>query len=132
MATPQEKGKQFETDLASEFGLKMVPGSGNVWYDKMDLKGKGARWSLKYTSKEKFPITFEDIIENLQVCFGSGGTGEIPIWASRIQENDYITMRKEDFKLMQTDHIILIEQDRPQVAARKERAKMPELLREEK
>jgi len=129
--TPQDQGREFEKDLADEFGLQQTPASGSVWHSKLDLVGLGARWSLKFTTKESFPITATDILEAEMACDGPGGDGKIPIWAARIPRGDYIIMRKEDFKNLQQGKIKLIEEDRPQVAARKARARQPELLREE-
>src|SRR3990167_8912857 len=126
--TPQNQGYQFEKDLANEFGLKRVSGSGSVWFSKLDLTGHGIRWSLKYTSKNQFPINFADIVEAIQACYDIGGDGAIPIWAARIEPlgEDFILMQAGYSKLMK-----IIEEDKPQVAARKRRASQPELLREE-
>lgn len=133
METPQSKGRQFEKDLADEFGLKLVPGSGSVWHSKLDLQGYGARWSLKYTDGSMFPLNYAILKEAHEACYSPGGDGSIPIWAVRMGklDEDFIVMRKEDFKRLQTGDITLIEEDRPQVAARKKRASLPELLREE-
>lgn len=131
MDTPQQQGRNFERELSEEFGLELVPGSGSTWHSKLDLVGLGARWSLKYTESGAFPITVNDLTEAETACFGPGGDGKIPIWAARVPLGDYIIMRKEDFKALQKGTISLIEQDRPQVAARKARARQPELLRED-
>lgn len=123
-------GTEFEYDLAEEFGLDRIPGSGATWYSKLDLKGNDARWSLKSTSVERrWPIQIKDIKEALEACFGNGGDGATPIWAARIPLGDFVLMRKEDFKALQTGELKLIQQDRPHVAERKKRAKTPELLR---
>lgn len=134
MATPQQQGLDFERDLADEFGLKPVVSSGSTWHSKLDLSGPGTRWSLKFTTKEKWPLTFRDILEAIAACFGPGGDGSTPIWAVRVIDQDFIVLRKEDFKLMQAGYsklINIIEQDKPQVARRKRNARTPELLREE-
>jgi len=129
--TPQKQGRDFEKELAKEFGLTQVPGSGSVWHSKLDLIGKGFRWSLKYTEKSKNPIDFETIDEAMLACYGAGGDGSSPIWVARIQGNDFIMMLKEDFKSIQQGDIKLIEEEKPHIAARKARARQPELLREE-
>ncbi len=132
--TPQNQGRQFEKDLSEEFGLKQTPASGSVWHDKLDLVGDDTRWSLKYTESGAFPLTSSDIYEAEQVCFGPGGDGRTPIWAIRFPPGDFIVLRKNDFKLMQAGYtklLNIIEEDRPQVKARKDRASRPELLREE-
>ncbi len=134
--TPQDQGREFEKDLSQEFGLKQVPGSGSVWHSKLDLSGHDVRWSLKFTTRKICPIRYEDFEEGLEACYGVGGDGSTPIWAARIEplNEDFIIMRKEDFKLMQMGYeklMNIISEDKPQVAARKRRASQPELLRED-
>lgn len=136
MVTPQKEGLEFENDLSKEFGLERVSGSGSTWHSKLDLSGYGARWSLKYSSKKIFPLKYEDLEKAIDACLGPGGDGSIPIWAARIKplNEDFIVMRKEDFKLMQmgyTKLLKIIDLSNEKVRARKERAKKPELLREE-
>lgn len=131
MSTPQQQGRDFEKDLAEEFGIKQVPGSGSVWHSKLDLRGHEARWSLKFTSKDNFPITFADILEGIRSCYGVGGDGTTPIWAARIPIGDFIIMRKEDFIAFQEDNVKLINKEKPQVAERKAKARTPELLRDD-
>ena len=132
--TPQQLGRDFEKELATEFGLKQVPGSGAVWHSKLDIHGNDARWSLKSTDLVSFPITLTDIREAFEACYGPGGDGSIPLFAVRMQQidEDFVVMRKEDFIAFHADDLKLINSDeRPQVAARKKRARTPELLREE-
>lgn len=134
--TPQDQGRQFEKELAEEFGLSQVPSSGSVWHSKLDLTGNNIRWSLKFTTKKVCPLKYEDFEEAIDSCLGVGGDGSTPIWAARIDPlgEDLIVMRKEDFKLMQmgfTKLMNIISEDKPQVAARKSRARQPELLRNE-
>jgi hypothetical protein len=62
--TVQQEGRDWEEDFAKEFGLTLVPGSGAPWYSgKLDVSGKGARWSLKWTSKESYRLTLDDLTE---------------------------------------------------------------------
>lgn len=130
MDTPQDKGRQFEKELAEEFGLKRVPGSGAVWHSKLDLLGRRARWSLKSTTTPRFPLTFEDILEALDACYGLGGDGSTPLWAVRTLIGDFVVIRKEDFISMQKGEHSFINKEKPQVAERKARARQPELLRD--
>lgn len=125
-------GTKFENELAKEFGLERVPGSGSTWHSKLDLYGNKARWSLKATAQPKFPIRLIDIKETLDACYGTGGTGETPLWAARTIVGDFIIMRKEDFMIWESedgDKFINPFAEKPQVAERKKRAKTPELLR---
>lgn len=131
MSSPQEQGRLFERDLAAEFGLNKVKGSGNVWHSKLDVKGNKALWNLKYTEKPAFPIKYTEILESLEACYGPGGDGSTPLWAARIPVGDFIVMRKEDFMSLNQNNSNYINEDRPQVAKRKAKAKVPELLRED-
>lgn len=127
-------GKKFEEDLEKEFGLKRVVGSGNQWHSKLDLRGLGARWSLKATKKESISISSKVINEAIRACGDSSGDGSIPVWAFRIGdgEHDIIALRKEDFILLQKGELVLINDTTPEKIKQK-RAKMriPRLLRDE-
>ena len=136
MQSPQDKGLVFDAELAEEFGLNRVPGSGSVWHSKLDLSGHGVRWSLKFTTRKICPLSYSDFVEGIEACEGPGGDGSIPAWAARIEplNEDFIVLRKNDFKLMQAGYsklLNIIKEDKPQVAARKSRARKPELLRDE-
>jgi hypothetical protein len=132
----QNQGREFEEEFSEEFGLDKVPGSGSVWHSKLDVQGFGVRWSLKFTTRKVCPLSYEDFVEAIDACEGPGGDGSTPMWAARIEplKEDFIMMRKNDFKLMQagfTKLLNIIEEDKPQVAARKARARKPELLRDD-
>jgi hypothetical protein len=130
--TPKNIGTQFEEDLAHEFGLKLVPGSGNQFHSKLDLHGKGARWSLKATEKASASIKAEDIDEAIRACYNVVGDGSIPLWAYRIKGHDMVMMRKEDFLEFQRGELELtntiVDGKYQQRAAR---AMVPRLLRDE-
>lgn len=124
-------GTQFEIDLAKELGIKRVPGSGNQFHSKLDLHGKGARWSLKATEKASASIKVEDIIEAINACYNIVGDGSIPLWAYRIQGHDMVMMRKEDFIEYQRGELELIEQKvDDKYEQRTARANTPRLLRD--
>lgn len=125
-------GTQFEIDLAKELGIKRVPGSGNQFHSKLDLHGKGARWSLKATEKASASIKVADIIEAINACYNIVGDGSIPLWAYRIQGHDMVMMRKEDFIEYQRGELELIETKvDDKYEQRSARANTPRLLREE-
>jgi len=125
-------GKQFEKDLAEEFGLELVVGSGNQFHSKLDLQGKEARWSLKATSKSSASIKVSDIVEAIQACTNIVGDGSIPLWAYRIDGHDMVMMRKEDFIEFQKGELQLIKQDMDdKYEQRSTRASVPRLLRDE-
>lgn len=131
--TPQNEGREFEKELAQEFGLEQVPGSGSVWHSKLDMRGNRARWSLKTTGLVAFPLTLTDIKEAFEACYGPGGDGSTPLWAVRMTQagEDFVVMRKEDFIAFHVDDLKFINKEkRPKVAERKAKAKVPGLLRD--
>jgi hypothetical protein len=90
-------GRDFEEELSEEFGIQKVPGSGNQWYSKLDLKGFAARWSLKSTEKKSISISQSTIDEAIKACYDLSGDSTTPLWAFRIgdREHDMVMMRKE-------------------------------------
>jgi len=129
--TVQQQGRDWESDFAEEFGLELVPGSGSPWWSgKLDVTGQGARYSLKYTTKESFRITVGDIQEALEACRGLGGTSEIPLWAFNIQGEELVMMRKEDFKQIQAGELNVLPEVRTKTKERTRLSEIPILLRE--
>lgn len=126
-------GDKFEHDLSSEFGLDRVPGSGNQSHSKLDLVGHGFRWSLKATSNASASIRIADIEEAIDACYGLNGTGETPLWAFRIRDEDLIMMRKSDFIALNAGdmHAIGVEKGKEKVIERRRRAATPSLLRDD-
>jgi hypothetical protein len=126
-------GAKFEKDLAKEFGLSKVPGSGNQFNSKLDLHGKGGKWSLKATKNKSIVLNQETIDEAVDACFGPNGDGSIPVWALRMEtpEYDLIVLRKEDFKALQKGELQLIgeETGKEKVNERRLRSKTPSLFR---
>lgn len=133
--SPQNLGRLFEKELAKELGLQIVPGSGNQWHSKLDLKGKLARWSLKYTGAKSFTITQHDVTEAVEATQGISGDGSIPVWAIRLQspEFDLILLRKNDFLLLQEGEIRIVGDDSPPKKSdiRRARSHVPVLLRDD-
>lgn len=130
--TSKNIGTKFEEDLAKEFGLKQVPGSGNQFHSKLDVQGKGARWSLKATGNASASIKLADIIEAINACYNIVGQGDMPLWAYRIQNYDMIMMRKEDFMELQRGELELIDTKvDDKYRQRAARAQTPRLLRDE-
>jgi len=127
----QERGKEWEAELSEEFGLSLVPGSGNQWHSKLDISGKGARWSLKWTSKDSYRITKKDIQEALDATRSMSGTGEIPVWAFHFADEDFIMVRKNDFKQIQAGELNIVPQKRTKTALRTELSAVPILLRDD-
>ena len=127
----QQQGREWEKEIADEFGLTLVPGSGAPWHSKLDITGQGARWSLKWTSKDSYRVTKEDLEEAIDATRGMGGTGEIPFWAFHIAGQDFVMMRKDDFKSYQQGDLVVIPEKRTKTAIRARLSDIPILLREE-
>ena len=125
-------GDKFERDLSEEFGLRRVPGSGNQAHSKLDLEGFGFRWSLKATEKASASIRVADIDEAIRDCYGPNGTGQIPMWAFRIQDQDMIMMDKDTFKALCAQDIKPIGEEKGKEKAneRRARAALPSLYRD--
>lgn len=126
-------GDEFEDDLSIEFGLLRTPGSGNKAAAKLDLYGHGFRWSLKATDAASASIKLSDVHEAVQACYGIAGTGETPLWAFRIQDEDLIMMRKSDFVALNAGDISAIgeEKGKEKVIERRRRAATPSLYRDD-
>lgn len=123
--------EQFEHDLAETLGLQRVPGSGNQWHSKLDVRGKDTLWSLKYTERDTgLRLDKKTLVEAIVATGGIGGTGGIPIWANRIEGlDDFVTMRLSDwisFILSESPFKIPASKSEE----RKKRASVPQLLRE--
>lgn len=126
-------GRQFEDDFAEQMGLQRVPGSGNQWHSKMDVRGKGALWSLKATKHASFSLKHEDWIELLTATYGMDGDGRVPFMAIRIYAEDdpidLVVMTTDDFRAIASGDYQYVQESR--VEAKRRRADIPELLREE-
>jgi hypothetical protein len=128
----QIAGRAWEVEFSREFGLSLVPGSGSTWYSgKLDVEGRGARWSLKWTSKDSYRLTKKDIREAVEATKGIGGTGEVPFWAFNIGGEEMIMTRKEDFKQIQSGELKVIPERRTKTDIRTKLSDVPILLREE-
>lgn len=130
--TEQQQGREWEEEIKDEFGLSLVPGSGSPWYSgKLDVTGEGARWSLKWTSKESYRFTIKDIEEALEATRSLSGTSEIPLWALNIKGHELVVMRKEDFKQIQAGELNVLPEKKTKTAIRTQLADTPILLRED-
>jgi len=133
MTDSQEKGRQFEKEAAKELGLDLVPGSGNQWHSKLDLKGRATRWSLKFTDTKSYRLDQSDIDEAYVATQGLTGDGRVPLWLVRLQTSDYdlVIMKKEDFLALQSGEVEFYEEKIRKSDIRRARAKVPFILREE-
>lgn len=128
-----EGGLEFEEEMAKEFGLKRIVGSGSTWHSKLDLKGKIARFSLKFTKKKSFVVDQALIYEAVYACEGPGGDGSVPLWLFRVGDEQYdmIMMRKNDFKMIFETDVKLISINHTKSEQKRKRASVPQLFRDE-
>lgn len=122
-------GKEYEYDMEDLIGLERVPGSGNGWAHKLDVKGRGTRWSLKATSKSSFRVGEDMIAEAIRATAGIGGTGETPVWGVRTSVGDFVIMRTEDWIRFMKSDVFSIPLTKSE--ERRARAQIPELFRNE-
>lgn len=127
-------GTEFEEQFAVRNGIRRVPGSGSQWHSKLDVHGRGARWSLKSTKHQSFSIGTELIRELVIGCLGSGGSGDIPLGAVELDNRDtkqvVVFMREEDFRDLMSERMELSRETKGE--ARRREASVPQLLREER
>lgn len=124
-------GTEFELDLAKDLGLKRVAGSGNKWHNKLDVKGRGTRWSLKATGESGFRVDGSMLHEAVSATESIGGSGETPIWAVRVEEGDFIIMRKEDWIRFMKDDAEFSIPNTNKAQQRRARAMTSQLSRED-
>lgn len=126
----QDIGAEFEESFAEEMGLDLVPGSGSQWHSKLDVSGGGARWSLKATSHKSYSLKKEDLLEIQAAC---AETGEIGLMAIELDHFDdpivAIVLDPNNFKQFAAGEFQFVLETKSD--ARRRRAHVPELLREE-
>lgn len=123
--------QDHEDDLAEKIGLDKTPGSGALPWRKLDLDGRGTKWSLKFTEKESFRVSHDMIREAEEHTFGLGGGGEIPMWAVRLQndQHDFVIMQLDDFLTLFREGVKLAKGKKSE--ERRRLASVPILLRDD-
>lgn len=125
-----ENGYKFEKDTEKDFSGRRTIGSGNRWFDRMDVGTRKILLSCKETGHNSFRITQDDLQEAIDAVEGPGGAGGeiIPGWAIRINNNDYILLRKEDLIRMVKEEATFIPETKSETKRRV--AQIPILQRE--
>jgi hypothetical protein len=128
--TAQDEGRAFEVEFAKRIGASPVPGSGNKWYSKLDVSGRGVRWSCKLTRKASYRLTKDDLSETFDATGAGGGDGSIPAMVLRVgsPEYDVVVMRVDDFLSIVTERVTLMTESKADQKIR--RAHTPILFRE--
>lgn len=110
MKRPQDIGGEFERSFAAKIGGKVVLGSGNQWFAKLDVGSKSFLWSLKATAKESFSLTRGMLHETIRAVYGPGGKGGdiIPGMAVCVQDEEYVVLKLDDFLNLVREDIKLV------------------------
>lgn len=85
--TPQQKGYDWEKEVARRFGGEETVGSGNRNYARLDVTGKGLVISAKHTIHKSFSVTGDIINDARSVTMGPNGVDPsiIPIVAVKLE-----------------------------------------------
>jgi len=100
--TPQEQGRDYESDLAARYGGQVQPGSGSTPRFKLDWRLGRLLVSVKRTTHESYRLTAADLQEALAGAQGPGGRGEIPAMAIHMEgfPDDVFVLRGSDLRAM--------------------------------
>jgi hypothetical protein len=99
-STPQQQGRDYESELAERVGGVAQPNSGAGPRYKLDLKLGSLLFSAKHTTHESYSLKASDLREALAGAQGPGGRGEIPAMAIRMEgfPDDVFVMRGSDLR----------------------------------
>jgi hypothetical protein len=129
---PHEIGREFEEAWSKRVGGKLVPGSGNKWWAKMDVGDAEFLWSCKATTNNGFRITQELVDEVVEAVFAPGGRGSsTPALALRVgtPAYDLVVLRADDFERIVQQEVKYVRQSNED--SKRQRAAVPELLRDD-
>lgn len=100
--TPQQQGRDYETELAARYGATLQPASGAGHRFKLDCKLGALLFSAKRTTHASYRLTAEDLREALAGAQGSGGRGEVPAMAIRMEgfPDDVFVLRGSDLRAL--------------------------------
>lgn len=84
--TPQDRGREWERNLARIVGAQLVKGSGNTFYARGDVRGREIIWSAKHTDHLSSPVNNAVIADARSMALGPTGTnhGALDIVAYQI------------------------------------------------
>lgn len=122
--TPQERGRSYENYIADKLGAKPVKGSGNLWWNALDVDSKGLLISCKYTEDNSYGLS-QGVVQ--EAVTGAVRDSKIPAIVLGLGDEDLICLRIEDFRSLLLDEVKLFQ---PTVKEQKKAAaKVPRLLR---
>jgi hypothetical protein len=100
--TPQQLGRDYESEFSKRYGGKPQPASGATPRYKLDWRGGGLLASLKRTIHKSYRLTADELQETLAGAQGPGGRGEIGVMAIRMDgfPDDVFVIRGQDLRSM--------------------------------
>lgn len=128
--TPQNKGREWESIWATKISGNSVPGSGNKFYNLLDVRGKRITWSCKWTESPSIVLYRSTLSEAIDSVDGPGGMGtnRMPGLAIRLEGyEDFVILRADDFLELMTEKPII---PADKAAIRRAAARIPELLKD--
>lgn len=133
--TPQEKGREYERELAARLGAKEVPGSGATPFRKLDVEGSSFLVSAKHTDHDSFRLTRSDLREARTAVSGAGGVGGDfhPLMVLRVggvDGSEVVVMELDTFIGMMKGEF-QFGKDTSKGEARRERSRTPALFRDD-
>ena len=83
--TPQQQGRDYESELAARYGGKVQPASGATPRWKLDWKLGNLLASVKKTTHRSYRLTADDLLEMHAGAQGPAGRGEIPCMVIKME-----------------------------------------------
>lgn len=128
--SPSRTGREYEKYIADQLGMQTVKGSGSLWYNKLDVEGRGLLISAKYTEKNSYALSSGVIQEAIAGASGVGGVGgeTVPTLVLGIGGEDLAVMRLSDLRGLLLSGTKLFEPSEKE--QKKSAAKVPRILRD--
>jgi hypothetical protein len=122
-----QRGRDFETLVAENFGGRVQPGSGNKFYARGDVVSHG----LGISCKSELNLTWNKILKHLYESIEmSYQTGNIPVLAlDGIENENLVVMRESDLIKVLVEEIKIPEHSESKGIEKRKTAEIPLMLR---
>lgn len=124
----QQRGLDFEQEVADILGCAVVPGSGNKFYAKNDCVGNGLSVSCKAQAKYSWPEIKEYLWKSIEDAIGSGNIGILALQLDGLHE-DLVVMRLTDLAKAFSDDIKIQNSKESKGLEKRKKADIPLMLR---